>query len=224
MTRLFGHRGLHHTAPENSLAAFRAARALGLDGVELDVRASADGVLFVHHDPDLAGRALIHTPAADLGALARLDEALGACGDLEVNVEVKMDAYGAQDPARARLLKAVVEVVGASGAHASYSSFDRSACRALVGLAPASAVGWLLDEGEDLAGAILSAHEEGFAAVHPHFRDVDVRLVVAAHAAGLAVNVWTPNEESELVAMILARVDAIITDEPERARLLLGKA
>ena len=37
------------------MAAFAEARRLGADGVELDVRRSADGVLVVHHDADVPG-------------------------------------------------------------------------------------------------------------------------------------------------------------------------
>ena len=49
----YAHRGLWggHT-PENSLAAFEAARAAGV-GVELDVRLTADGVPVVFHDAGL---------------------------------------------------------------------------------------------------------------------------------------------------------------------------
>lgn len=51
--RVLGHRGARLDAPENTLAAFRAALAQGADGVELDVRRSADGVLVCLHDADL---------------------------------------------------------------------------------------------------------------------------------------------------------------------------
>jgi glycerophosphoryl diester phosphodiesterase len=44
------HRGGAALRPENSLAAFRHAIALGCDGAELDVQLSADGVAVVHHD------------------------------------------------------------------------------------------------------------------------------------------------------------------------------
>jgi glycerophosphoryl diester phosphodiesterase len=44
------HRGGAALRPENSLAAFRHAIALGADGAELDVQLSADGVAVVHHD------------------------------------------------------------------------------------------------------------------------------------------------------------------------------
>ena len=52
---LLAHRGDHRRAPENTLAAFAAALAHpGVDGLELDVRASADGVAVVIHDASLA--------------------------------------------------------------------------------------------------------------------------------------------------------------------------
>ena len=44
------HRGGAALRPENTLAAFRHALALGADGAELDVQLSADGVVVVHHD------------------------------------------------------------------------------------------------------------------------------------------------------------------------------
>ncbi len=48
-----GHRGARARFPENSLPAVRHALAAGADGVEVDVRASADGVLVLSHDATL---------------------------------------------------------------------------------------------------------------------------------------------------------------------------
>lgn len=50
---LQGHRGARGLAPENTLAAFRTAMAIGVDTLELDVHLSADGVPMVTHDPAL---------------------------------------------------------------------------------------------------------------------------------------------------------------------------
>ena len=53
--RMFAHRGLHNQdlgIPENSLAAFKAAKDLGF-GVELDVRLTKDGQVIVFHDDTL---------------------------------------------------------------------------------------------------------------------------------------------------------------------------
>ncbi len=51
--RILGHRGARLVAPENTLEAFRAALAEGADGVELDVRQTADAVLVCFHDSGL---------------------------------------------------------------------------------------------------------------------------------------------------------------------------
>lgn len=51
---IFGHRGVPLAFQENTLAGFRAAIALGLDGVELDVFLTKDDRLVVFHDEDTA--------------------------------------------------------------------------------------------------------------------------------------------------------------------------
>jgi glycerophosphoryl diester phosphodiesterase len=49
---LVAHRGGSRIAPENTLAAFDRAAALGADAIETDVRLSRDGVVMVFHDED----------------------------------------------------------------------------------------------------------------------------------------------------------------------------
>jgi len=50
---IIAHRGASREAPENTLAAFRAAIDMGADGVEFDVRLARDGVPVVIHDATL---------------------------------------------------------------------------------------------------------------------------------------------------------------------------
>lgn len=50
---LMVHRGATKEAPENTLEAYAAAMDLGADGVEIDVRRSKDGVLYLFHDDTL---------------------------------------------------------------------------------------------------------------------------------------------------------------------------
>lgn len=114
------HRGLHDdVVPENSLAAFAAARDVGV-GVELDVRLSADGVPVVVHDETLvrvAGRsdAVAGLTAAELAevrlagtedGVPSLATVLDVMGDRPVMVEVKADGVRptALEPAVARVL------------------------------------------------------------------------------------------------------------------------
>jgi glycerophosphoryl diester phosphodiesterase len=80
MTTIIAHRGASRAERENTLAAFARAGGLGADGVELDVRRTADDRLVVHHDPRLAdGRVIVDTPARDLpGHIPSLEAALAA--------------------------------------------------------------------------------------------------------------------------------------------------
>lgn len=52
--RVCAHRGFKTAAPENTLAAFGAAIALGAPEIELDIRFSRDGVPVVAHDSELS--------------------------------------------------------------------------------------------------------------------------------------------------------------------------
>ena len=76
---------------ENSLAAFHQAMREGADGVELDVRRTADGELVVVHDTEIPGVGPVHSArTGDLpGWLPTLAAALDACGDAIVDIEVK---------------------------------------------------------------------------------------------------------------------------------------
>lgn len=72
---IVAHRGAWHGAPENSLAAIERAIAVGADIVELDIRKSVDGELFIMHDDTLLRMAGIDRDAetftiAELQAIA----------------------------------------------------------------------------------------------------------------------------------------------------------
>lgn len=72
---ILAHRGASAYAPENTLAAFRLARELGADGIELDVQLSRDKVPVIIHDDDVDRTTDGHGRVSDLtiAELARLD-------------------------------------------------------------------------------------------------------------------------------------------------------
>src|SRR3954465_13219995 len=91
MVKVIAHRGASAAAPENTVEAFRLARELGADMVELDARRTADGQVIVHHDAHLAdGRAIVELSRSELPThVCDLADALDACEGMQVNIEIK---------------------------------------------------------------------------------------------------------------------------------------
>ena len=73
--RVIGHRGAAGHAPENTLASFATAAALGVSWVEFDVRLTGDGALVVFHDETLERTTDGNGRVAEttLAAIRRLD-------------------------------------------------------------------------------------------------------------------------------------------------------
>lgn len=233
MTLVFAHRGSGPRGPaaENTLAAFEAAGSLGADGVELDVRRSADGHLVVHHDAVLAdGRPLCELAAVELpSSIPSLEEALGACGALAVNVEVKNhEADPDFDPsehvarATARLLAA--RQAAGRGGPLVVSSFARAALIAVREVAGELETAWLYGPEPPRADPVVVAAEGGLAGLHPFDTLVDASSVAAAHAVGLAVRVWTVDDPARLVELGSLGVDAVVTNDVGAARAALSRA
>jgi glycerophosphoryl diester phosphodiesterase len=223
---VFAHRGASTVERQNTIAAFRAAAAQGADGVELDVRLLADGSLAVHHDVRLPdGRALAVLRRAELPPeVPLLHEALAACGDLIVNVEVKNSPRDPDhDPARGQA-GGVVQAIQAAGAseRVIVSSFDLGMVDAVRELAPAIPVGWLVSVG--LRGALLRrCMRHGLGILHPWDRLVTPAFVSAARSQGLRLNVWTVNDPARMRRLAAWGVAGVITDLPAVARAALDE-
>src|ERR1700722_9634846 len=93
---ILAHRGYHSKAPENTLEAFKEAIALGVDGIETDVRLSADEELVLFHDRRAPnGRNVSEMTRAELSACAgysvpTLESALELDQHIMWNVEIKV--------------------------------------------------------------------------------------------------------------------------------------
>jgi glycerophosphoryl diester phosphodiesterase len=92
------------------------------------------------------------------------------------------------------------------------SSFQVSTLRAVQAADGRLAIGALWPFSTDQAVALEEAAALGFRAVHPFVSTVGPELVSSAHAAGLAVNVWTVNAPDDLRAMVAMGADTVITD------------
>jgi glycerophosphoryl diester phosphodiesterase len=229
LTAVVAHRGSPDAAAgiaENTIAAFRRARDLGADGVELDVRMTADGAIAVHHDAVIVG----------LGPIARLrtkelprdvpllGPALEACEGLSVNIEVKnLPNEPGFDP-EDRLARLVGELVGGlgPGRDVIVSSFWPPALTAVRAVHPDIATGLLFARSMAPEAAVSAAVDRGCSALHPAADLVTDDLVGAAHGAGLAVCAWTVNDPDWVAAARVLGVDTVITDDVPMARSVLG--
>lgn len=227
MSLVIGHRGAPLVAGENTVASFRAARALGADGVELDVRRTADGALAVVHDAHLAdGRAVVDTVRADLPAgVPELADVLDACAGLAlVNVEIKNWPGDVDFDESLAFVEAVVATLLARPAgeqeHLVVSCFHLPSVDRVKELAPDLVTGWLVIGGDDLVPQVV---DHGHQAIHPHHAFVTPELVEQAHAEEVAVNTWTCDEPDRIAWLAGAGVDGIVTNAPDVALAALGR-
>lgn len=228
---MVAHRGACREARENTIEAFRIARALGADGVELDVRRTGDGALIVHHDATagdfgvLAERSFARL-RADLPYVPTLEEALDELDGMLVNVEIKNFPGDPDFDQDHRVVDAVVEMLQSRSDRVIVSSFNLGSLDHLRRLDPTIATGWLTIVGLDPLDALPLAAERGHRALHPDVRamvgPVASAAVERAGELGLAINVWTVDDENELRRLAVAGVDAVITNVPGVAVRILG--
>ena len=226
-----GHRGAPRVAPENRREALAAAFAR-LDGVETDLHRSQDGVLVVNHDPFIGPVMTTETLIAlnDLADLRRAEPALLTLADLRTLLEehprglVNLELKTGEPFNDSRAADLVAELAGWPTEvveRAWISSFDPLELLRLAERGVAAPLAFLAYEASALA--LLSSLP--VAAVHPHHTLVTPERVSTWHAAGLAVFVWTVNEEPLARRLLADGVDGLIGDVPEvllAARNILG--
>ncbi len=228
-------------APANTIAALEQAMLDGADVLEVDAQLTADGVLVLMHDDTVdrttngTGRVAELTlselqalnaafgyegePAdrfADAGVtVPTLAESFAAFPDVRWIVEIKPDTEEAAREMCNTIREAGMET------RALVGSFHDSAMAHFRDFCPEVATGMASDE----ALSFYVMARLGLAKFHPtravamqvppRASGLDVvhpRLIEAAHARGIAVQVWTINDPTEMDALIARGVDGIITD------------
>ncbi|MCU1591788.1 MAG: glycerophosphoryl diester phosphodiesterase [Frankiales bacterium] len=224
---ILGHRGRPAPdTPENTLAAVGAALADGADGVEVDVRLTADGVAVCCHDAGLqrvagVARGVRSLSLAELAAIRVAGHPVPTVADvlrlLAGRGRLVLDLKPEQRP-RA-LLAAVAEAVAATDVgmpRLVLSSFDGSVLAACAAMAPRLERAVILTGAEPFSQILAQAVSRGDTALHVPARTVfgAPDLVAAAHRRGLEVRVWTVNRPVDARLLRLLDVDALITDVP----------
>jgi glycerophosphoryl diester phosphodiesterase len=219
------HRGASHVAPENTMAAFRAALEAGADYVELDVQRTRDGAVIVMHDGDfmrMAGdaRKVSQVTAAEAAAIdigSRYDSRFAgesppllsdvielARGRMKINVELK---YNVPDPG---LAPAVIDLLKQEGFldQVVITSLDYAALKQVESLEPRIPTGHIVTA----AVGDVSRTRADFVSLNS--AQATPALLRRAHAANKQVHVWTVDKPEVMQRMIERGVDNIITNEP----------
>lgn len=239
----FAHRGGAAEAPENTFAAFARARSLGYRYLETDVHATADGVVVVCHDQSLrrtAGRAglirelpwreVASARVAGTEPVPRLDELLASWPDARYNIDAKHPSVVVPLAHTLERLAALDRVC-----LTSFSDARTALLRRLLGPGLCVAVGQrgitalraasLLPEGNRwrLDRAWAGAQAAQVPLRWRRMRVTDQRLVDAARRAGLALHVWTVDDEPVMESLLDLGVDGIMTDHPSRLKRVLER-
>lgn len=216
---LIAHRGASDEAPENTLSAFARALALGVDGVELDVRLTRDGIPVVFHDPSVA------VPGHRRHSIARLD--LADLDPIRLEGQPIPTLADALDLLRQRAIVQIEIKAGVSVApvvrvvqdftparRIVLASFDATIVRAARVLAPRiprmliSRIGSPLA----LAEAMEGLEVEG---VSLDRRALESAAQVAAlHDLDYRVWCWTVNRPAVMLQLRAWGVDALLSDRP----------
>jgi Glycerophosphoryl diester phosphodiesterase len=215
-TLRLAHRGDLRVAPENSLAAMEAALEAPLcDGLEFDVRVSADGVPVLLHDETLARvqrvpAACVTLSAAELAVhgIPTLAQVLNAveCEHF-LDVELKEPVQGAIDLLE---LERGRTDQGPTLRNAAFSSFDPAILRWLAGQRP-TWPRWL--NAWDLSPATITlAAELGCAAVSTDWHAIDEAAMARADAVGLQVAAWTVREADDYRRLEALGVTAVCVE------------
>ena len=222
---IYAHRGASAIHPENTLRAFRHALALGVDGIELDVHATADSIPVVIHDrgvertTDGAGSvdemplARLKTfDAGDGERVPTLASVLALVGDAaQLDIEIK----------GAGIERAVLDVLAQYPAVTwAISSFAWDTLRTVRQLHPAAEV-WPLAEHVD-DDLIAVAAEIAAPAVSLFAGAYTAETAARLRDAGLRVMTWTVNDPREARRVASLGAYALCTDDPPRISLFDG--
>jgi glycerophosphoryl diester phosphodiesterase len=208
------HRGMPRLARENTLPSFALALQAEADGIELDVHATRDAVVVVHHDAALTNGMRIADETlqtvrsatnAAVPTLAEVCELVGSRATLFVEIK------------GAGIEREVLGVLRAHSGPFAIHSFDHALVARIHALDAAVRLGVLFEEASHDVTALMAA--TGARDVWPHAPLVTARLTTEVHAAGGRLITWTVNTRADADRLTRLGVDGLCGDD---VRLLAG--
>ena len=239
---IVAHRGARDEAPENTGAAFDRALRNDIDGIELDVQLSADGVPVLYHDRTLwkiaRSRKRISSlpldqlqkldwgrwyhPAFSGEPLLTLEETLQRyLPETRLFIEIKYRAADRRQAKRTRLVQAVLALLQHRD-HAPHVergafilSFDPELLSRVLELAPHLRCVWNLPERlSEEAFSNARSFPSGLWGCCVRRNDLTRSLVQQAHDLGLRCLTYSCNTPRQVRKVWPLQPDAILTDRP----------
>ncbi len=216
---IFGHRGASIRAPENTLKAFDLAIKEGANGIEFDIRLSADNEIAIIHDETInrtsnsTGKVnsltLEELQKFDFGEgekIPALKEVLEIFGNKHwLNIEIKEEGLEQILVDLLKELKVKEKIV--------ISSFLIPVLFKMKELAPEIPTGYLYEyDLDDLDGLLEEVAING---IHPIKENITKKLILEAHQKNLAVRAWTVDDTEIARKLAENGIDGIITNDPK---------
>lgn len=223
----FAHRGASGEYPENTMLAFEKAIEMGCDGIETDVHLSKDGALVLIHDETVDRTTSAKGYVGDFTAeeLSRLGVpsleqllVLAKHWHIGLNIEIK-NGRTWYDGIEERLIETLKKYHFTN--QTILSSFNHYAMVKCKMLCPEIKTGLLYIEA--LYKPEKYCAYVGADAIHPNYIVLNQQVVDEIHACGFKVHPYTVNSERAMNSMVKLGVDMIITNYPDRLKLLLKK-
>lgn len=229
-TKVVAHRGYWKTegSAQNSIASLEKAIEIGSWGTELDVYITTDGVVVLHHDPQIGGKQIDNSTYADIRdmklangePIPTFKEFLAVARKQKTThpvIEIKSHSTKEKEDAA---VDAVLDLVRKAkmDKQVEYISFSQNICERLIAKKPKAKVAYL---GSDLTPQQL--FDKGYAGLDYHIGAMRAHenWFDEARKLGLEVNVWTIDDEPTMKYLIEKDVDYITTDEPVMLQGLL---
>lgn len=239
---VIGHRGYSHLAPENTLPAFRLAKAAGADLVELDYYHTKDGKMIVIHDSTVdrttdavthwggakirvADKTLAELQVLDAGSWfnppypkTHLPTLVESLDEIQAGGGVTLIERKEGDAAACVALlkeKSLINAVIVQAFDWSYLSDFHALCpeQVLGALGPPKVKGRTLTDAEKpLSPAWIDEAKKCGARVVVWNREVSKKAVAYAHKQGLEVWVYTIDDPAVAAELLKLGVDGIITN------------
>lgn len=234
------HRGFSSQYPENTMIAFEQAYQVGADGLELDVQLTKDGEVVIFHDKmlermtngsgTLSELTLKEIKRFSIDGLMQdglprqtiptLKDYLEWVHDKEFVTNIELKTPTGEDIG---LESKVLDLVFDYGVEERVilSSFHRHNMARVKKQCPSIQTGLLVPGCNKHILEVTKAL--GMDYIHPHALSLDETLIEHASDYELGINTWTVNELSDLEKVSIDGIHAVITDFPDRLKLVQSK-